>query len=442
MVIISSDNGVGAELKYIIALVVLFSFSFGMKAEMKEWQQDFTFAAYLDFHDISREMLDSISPKDQEYLSDIQSKYKYYELLDDNGTLMQALIPISKEMQIHLFKEAKSERYKFDIIPIAYKTQEYFAKVIIDSNPYTDAKKAINRDSVAKKASQALKGIINTRKLHKGDVVAFIYTQRSRVGVPYTMPEIKVMKVKTKKNDQFIYVDEDGHGYKEADKKVAYTVTGKKKVTYTHRVKGEGSTFGMPLRHARITSSFSYRRWHPILHRYRPHHGTDFGARRGTPLLAANNGTVSYAGWKGGYGRVVQIKHPGGYESFYAHQSRIRVKRGQKVKKGQIIGYVGSSGRSTGPHLHFGLKKNGRWADPMKYLRKKSISSSIMKKFTKYENVPETRYKKVTIKGAEENRKKLEACLLNDTPSYIWSKTYTGEVRVNDREKFEDAEQD
>jgi len=442
LVIICPDYGVGAELKYIVLLVVLFSFSFAMKAEMKEWQQDFTFADYLDFHDISREMLDSISPQDQEYLSDIQSKYKYYELLDDNGTLMQALIPISKEMQIHLFKEAKNERYKFDIIPIAYKTREYFAKVTINSNPYTDAKKAINRDSVAKKASQALKGIINTRKLHKGDMVAFIYTQRSRVGVPYTMPEIKVMKVKTRKFDQFIYVDEDGHGYKEADKKVAYTVTGKKKVTYTRRVKGKGSTFGMPLRHARITSSFSYRRWHPILHRYRPHHGTDFGARRGTPLLAVNDGKVSYAGWKGGYGRVVQIRHPGGYESFYAHQSRMRVKRGQKVKKGQIIGYVGSSGRSTGPHLHFGLKKNGRWVDPMKYLRKKSISSSIMKKFTKYEDVAETRYKKVTIKGTAENRKKLEAYLLNDTPSYIWGKEYTGEVHANDREKFEDAEQD
>ncbi|AKF24233.1 peptidase M24 [Sulfurovum lithotrophicum] len=429
-------------MKYLILIVVLFSFSFGMKAKMKEWPHDFTFADYLDFNDISREMLDSISPQDQEYLSDIQSKYKYYELLDDNGSLMQALIPISKEMQIHLFKEVKKDRYKFDIIPIAYKTQEYFAKVIISSNPYTDVQKAISRDSVAKKASQALKGVINTKKLHKGDMLAFVYTQRSRVGVPYTMPQIRVMKVKTRKSEQFIYVDEDGNGYKETGKKVAYTVTGKKKVIYTRRVKEKGSTFGMPLRHARITSSFSYRRWHPILHRYRPHHGTDFGARRGTPLLAVNDGKVSFAGWKGGYGRVVQIRHAGGYESFYAHQSRIRVKRGQRVKKGQIIGYVGSSGRSTGPHLHFGLKKNGRWVDPMKYLRKRSIGKTILKKFTKYKDVEETRYKKVSIKGTAENRKKLEAYLLNDTPSYIWGKEYTGTVHVNDKGKFEDAEQD
>lgn len=82
---------------------MMFSFAFGMKAEMKTWQKDFTFADYLDFCDISREMLDSISPKDQEYLSDIQSKYKYYELLDDNGTLMQALIDLAshKEQILH-----------------------------------------------------------------------------------------------------------------------------------------------------------------------------------------------------------------------------------------------------------------------------------------------------------------------------------------------------
>jgi len=428
-------------MKYLAALILMFSFAFGMKAEMKEWPKDFTFSDYLDSHDIPKGMLDSISKKDQEYLSDIQSRYKYYELLDNNGTLVQALIPISREMQIHLFKEAENNRYKFDIIPIAYKTHEYFAKVVIYSNPYIDVKKAINRDSVAQKAAQALKNIINPKKLHKGDMVSFLYTQRTRLGIPYTMPDIKVMKVKTKKIDQFIYVDEDGHGYKEKDKQVAYTVTGKKKVTYTKRVSSKGSTFGMPLRHIRVTSSFSYRRWHPILHRYRPHHGTDFGARRGTPLLAVNDGRVTFSGWMGGYGRVVKIRHAGGYESLYAHQSRIRVKRGQRVKKGQIIGYVGSSGRSTGPHLHFGLKKNGRWVDPMKYLRKKSIRRSILKKFTKYENVAETRYKKVSIKGTEENRKKLEACLLNDTPSYIWAKPYKGEVHVNDKEKFENEKQ-
>lgn len=414
-----------------------------MKAKMKVWPRNLTFSEYLDAHTVSREMLDSISKKDQEYLSDIQSNYHYYELLDDNGTLIQALIPISREMQIHLYKEEESKRYRFDIIPIVYKSRTYFAKVVIRSNPYIDAKKAINRDSVAYQASRALRGIVNTKKLHKGDTISFIYTQRSRLGEPFAMPNIRVMKFKTKKREQFIYVDEEGRGYKETGKRVAYTVTGKKKVIYTRRVRRKGgATFCMPLRHARITSSFSYRRWHPILHRYRPHHGTDFGARRGTPLLAVNDGRVVFAGWMGGYGRVVKIRHAGGYESLYAHQSRIRVRRGQHVKRGQIIGYVGSSGRSTGPHLHFGLKKNGRWVDPMHYLRKKSIRGSILKKFTTYKNVEEVHYKKVTIKGTEENKKKLEKYLLNDTPSYIWEKPYEGEVHLYDRKRFENAQSD
>jgi murein DD-endopeptidase MepM/ murein hydrolase activator NlpD len=146
----------------------------------------------------------------------------------------------------------------------------------------------------------------------------------------------------------------------------------------------------MPLRHVRITSHFSHRRYHPILKRYRPHHGTDFGARRGTPLLAVNSGKVSFAGRMGGYGKVVKIKHGSGYESLYAHQSRIRVKRGQRVKKGQIIGYVGSTGRSTGPHLHFGLMRYGKWVNPMKVLRKKSIKDTMLKKFTKYKDVKTT----------------------------------------------------
>jgi hypothetical protein len=176
------------------------------------------------------------------------------------------------------------------------------------------------------------------------------------------------------------------------------------------------------------------------LHRYRPHHGTDFGARRGTPLLAVNDGKVIFAGWMGGYGKVVKIKHAGGYISLYAHQSRIRVKRGQRVKKGQIIGYVGSTGRSTGPHLHFGLMKNGRWIDPMKVLRKKSIGrGSVLKKFTKYEDVKTTKYKKVEIKDAQKNKKRLDAYLIDNAPSYIWGEAHL-RSKLQDEEVLEDEE--
>ncbi|MEA3433861.1 MAG: peptidoglycan DD-metalloendopeptidase family protein [Campylobacterota bacterium] len=409
-------------MKYIIVFVLMFTFTFGMKVTHEKWEKGKTFSEYLESHNISADLLESISKEDQKFLSEINRNYKYYELKDNTGVLIQALIPISKEMQLHLFKKHTGSGYGFDIIPIEYKSDEYFAKVIIEENPYTDTLKTIQQPKVAERISRALKGTINAKKLHKGDEISFVYTQRTRIGKLYGMPNIKVSKVKMGKKEQFIYVDEDGYGYKETGKSVAYSVTGKKKVTYTRSVpvSSENSRFGMPLRHIRITSGFSYRRYHPILKRYRPHHGTDFGARRGTPLLAVNSGKVIFSGWMGGYGKVVKIKHGGGYVSLYAHQSRTRAKRGQRVKKGQVIGYVGSTGRSTGPHLHFGLKKNGRWINPMKVLRKKSIKTSILKKFTKYEDVKETKYKKVDIKGVKENKNKLLAYLKNDTPSYIW----------------------
>jgi hypothetical protein len=141
----------------------------------------------------------------------------------------------------------------------------------------------------------------------------------------------------------------------------------------------------------------------------------------------------------GGYGKVVKIRHAGGYVSLYAHQSRIRVKRGQRVKKGQIIGYVGSTGRSTGPHLHFGLMKHGRWVDPMKVLKRKSVGEgTVLKKFTKYENVKTTKYKTVEIKDANKKKERLEAYLKSDTPAYIWRNEHF-EDHLIDKEVLEDA---
>lgn len=428
-------------MRIIIVGLLCISWLLGMHVEYRQWEKGKTFSDYMHDRNISASLLESISKEDQKFLLEIRSDYGYYELLDNNDTLQQSLIPISKEMQVHLFKK-ENGTYGFDIIPIRYQDEPFFGKIKITSNPYSDALEATQYPKAAERLSMALKDVIDTSRLQKGDEIDFFYTQRTRLGMVCTPPMIKMVKVASGKKEKFIYVDEEGYGYDEIGKKVAYTVTGKKKVVYTRRVKGrkKGSRFGMPLRHARITSSFSYRRWHPILHRYRPHHGTDFGARRGTPLLAVNNGKVIYAGWMGGYGRVVKIKHAGGYVSLYAHQSRIRVKRGQYVKKGQIIGYVGSSGRSTGSHLHFGLMKNGRWIDPMKVLRKKSVGGrSVLKKFTKYETVKTTKYRKVEIKGAEENKKRLEAYMIDNAPSYIWKKERF-EGRLKDEEVLEDDE--
>ncbi|MCE5254169.1 MAG: peptidoglycan DD-metalloendopeptidase family protein [Actinomycetia bacterium] len=116
-----------------------------------------------------------------------------------------------------------------------------------------------------------------------------------------------------------------------------------------------------------VTSGFGYR-IHPIFNVRRMHTGIDIDADTGDPIKAASGGTVVSAGWRGGYGKCVVIAHSGGLATLYGHMSEIKVSVGQAVKKGQVIGKVGSTGYSTGPHLHFEVRVNGDCVDPLKYL--------------------------------------------------------------------------
>lgn len=122
-----------------------------------------------------------------------------------------------------------------------------------------------------------------------------------------------------------------------------------------------------PLKFSRISSVFTTARFHPILKRARPHLGVDFAAPAGTPVRSIASGKVVHAGRLGGYGNFVRIDHPGPYASAYAHLQRIAkgVKVGSAVERGQVIGYVGSTGLATGPHLHFELYKDGKYINPL-----------------------------------------------------------------------------
>jgi murein DD-endopeptidase MepM/ murein hydrolase activator NlpD len=132
----------------------------------------------------------------------------------------------------------------------------------------------------------------------------------------------------------------------------------------------QGGWLRTPLRYERLSSRFNPRRFHPILRRMVPHLGVDYAAPTGTPVWSAADGRVKFAGRKGPNGNLVVIRHGGGFETAYAHLHRIRsgVRPGKHVKQRELIGYVGSTGRSTGPHLHFGLEKHGRFTDPLREL--------------------------------------------------------------------------
>lgn len=123
-----------------------------------------------------------------------------------------------------------------------------------------------------------------------------------------------------------------------------------------------------PLRYRYISSGYATRRLHPVLKVNRPHLGIDFAARHGTPVRAAGDGVVTFAGWRGGHGKTVIIRHKNGYKTLYGHLSSFfkGIKKGKKVKQEDFIGRVGSTGLSTGPHLHYTLYKNGKAINPRK----------------------------------------------------------------------------
>jgi murein DD-endopeptidase MepM/ murein hydrolase activator NlpD len=123
----------------------------------------------------------------------------------------------------------------------------------------------------------------------------------------------------------------------------------------------------MPIDFARISSRFSAARKHPVLGTTRAHKGVDYVAETGTPIMAAGDGKVTYAGWKGGYGRTIIVDHGNNVTTLYAHMSRMgNYKTGSRVRQGAVLGYVGASGLATGPHLHYEFRVAGVHRDPLK----------------------------------------------------------------------------
>jgi murein DD-endopeptidase MepM/ murein hydrolase activator NlpD len=122
-----------------------------------------------------------------------------------------------------------------------------------------------------------------------------------------------------------------------------------------------------PLQFRRISSHFSHNRFHPILRRYRPHHGVDYAAASGTPVVSIGDGKVTFSGRKGGAGNMVKIRHNSVYTTTYMHLRSYGegIRQGATVKQGQVIGFVGSTGLSTGPHLDFRVQKNGQYINPL-----------------------------------------------------------------------------
>jgi murein DD-endopeptidase MepM/ murein hydrolase activator NlpD len=141
----------------------------------------------------------------------------------------------------------------------------------------------------------------------------------------------------------------------------------------------EESSWRGPLPSLRVTSAFGSARMHPILHRILPHAGVDYAASSGTPVRATADGMVSTAERTGGYGNLVEIQHPNGYSTRYAHLSAFAagVRRARWVRQGEVIGYVGMTGLATGPHLHYEVRREGRAVDPVRMMAFGLVGSDL-----------------------------------------------------------------
>ncbi len=197
------------------------------------------------------------------------------------------------------------------------------------------------------------------------------------------------------------YVDHDGSVVHSGDILYAELEIGKRRIKlYRHEYasgqikyfneEGRGNRKALlktPIDGARMSSGFGRRR-HPILGYTKMHKGVDFAAPSGTPIKAAGDGVIVKAGWNGGYGRYIRIRHGNTYDTAYAHLRKIGggIRPGKRVEQGQIIGYVGSSGRSTGPHLHYEILKNGGHVNPrqVRFQSAEALSGNELKQFRRF----------------------------------------------------------
>jgi len=342
-------------MRYFLLFILFFNTLYGAHVESFQWKRGETYLLFLKRMQLpKKELYYNIDKEDQKLTEEIRSGVNVLTLVDDTNTthIQQMLIPLNDELQIHIYKTKNS--YNFETIPIIKYSKEEAFTLTIQNSPYYDIIKQTGSKKIATMFMQGYKNSLNFKNdIQKGDRLAMIYEQQYRLGHPFSMPKLKASVIELNKKKHYIYLNDDERYYDENGKQV------------------EGFLLGRPVRGARITSRFTRKRWHPILHRYRAHLGVDYGARRGTPIYAAGSGRIVFAGYTRGYGNLIKIRHKDGYMTLYAHQKKFRrgIRRGKYVKKGQVIGYVGSTGLSTGPHLHFGLYKNSRAINPLRVVQ-------------------------------------------------------------------------
>ncbi len=274
------------------------------------------------------------------------------KLKDENNTVVNLVFPVNNTTSVEIRKVNDDYRVKENILKL-YK-EEVVVKNMIKNNLYTSAiEKKIEPNIIVEFARIFGFEVDFQRDIRKGDWFEIYYEK------------FKDDNNKVRDTGKIIYASM----YINGEELNLYNFNYKNDEEY-YDIKGKSITKSLmktPINGARLSSSFGMRK-HPILGYNKMHRGTDFAAPSGTPIMASGSGTVTRARWCGGGGNCVKIKHNSTYETIYAHMKSFAkgIKEGRKVKQGQIIGYVGSTGLSTGPHLHYEVVVNGKKVNSQK----------------------------------------------------------------------------
>lgn len=369
----------------IITLWLLFlSFSFGAYLEELKWPKGETFLTFLEKNQLPPTIYYSLDKEEQELAAEIIAGVKYQVLRSENKDLEQVLIPIGEELQMHIKK--KDNQFIMEIEPIMFQQESRELIVDIQNSPYVDIVNATNNYLLANEFAQSFKGGANLRSLQKGDKVILCYQQKRRLGKQFGSIKIDVSMVKTGKKEHYVFYYKESY-YDEKGQEL------------------ENFLLKTPVNYTRISSPFTLMRWHPILHKYRAHLGVDYAASVGTPVRAAGGGKVTFVGEKGGYGNTIEISHDGSYKTLYAHLKGFvkGIRSGQKIKQDQLIGYVGNTGLSSGPHLHFGLYRNNVAINPATVVKiaKNALGGKDLKAFLDYTHTLRSKVDKVVNEQSE-----------------------------------------
>ena len=316
------------------------------RIEDKVWKSGETLLGFLQENMLPLKLYYDMDDEDEKISSDIRANTICSILRDDEYEIRQALIPLNEELQLHIYRD-NNNSYSMSVEPIIYQSHKKTLVLTVNNLLSKDIVEKTGNFKLSVEFEQIFRKSFDFRKLHLGDKIVAFYTEKIRLGKFYGTQKIEAAMIKNRSKRHYLFLLDDGKYYDSHGKTI------------------DTDSFMVPCKYRRISSRFTKKRWHPILRKYRAHHGIDYAGPVGTPIRAALGGKVIFMGRKGGYGNTIIIRHKGGYKTLYAHLSRFNNRiRKVRVKKGTVIGYMGNTGRSTGPHLHFGLSYRDKWINP------------------------------------------------------------------------------